>query len=843
MTLNWTYKLTDKQAYEFDLAPADFSVFIAPNQSFGVANRPVEWYTAEDGKTQILKWSNGDRGTAFNVTVHESTYDGSYNTMTDLRRMLREAIEAEEDPRNNRPVWLMVQHANATNATYHRVKFATVDESEALITQVQDGGGSPVYQARVSLTLYPTGTTERPLLVSTLLANGDFSRWADEDTAYEWDVVSAGTIARASDKTLVGQYSAFVTSVSSADGIETSLVNVPQGHLSIGQVWLHIPDSSTWRVQLLSQPTGEIASVTSITAANLATKAVMTTVKRGVTWGLIQVAQTASVNTDSQVRLRILSDTGTCYVDGALIKGVDTYNVQPNPNIATADNPGPWPDGWAVSGWLEDGDADNHCVAGLDGTNRFWGTYGAVVVFDSMTSAAGYIRSVPLLPDVFNTAFAYRVWVRFETDGATSLLVTLRDGAGNILQSKTITEETIASMGFLSATGADTETWYQVVLTGTNTAAPGYYVQFEPTATGSGTDMQFYFDQAFGFIAGYEDEAAYAQIFAPDLYGGSAGFFGTYVENSPNLNWVRLFNAPGDQPALLKLWTYPTTISLASPPDPAQLWISKYEERLYPEIDQDVEGEAWFESTAANGAWTIPHSFGAGASGEETARFVSSNPNATGSIYYDIRPSQHTWLTGDAVRWASVERRVKVRAKISTAAGATLQFKLSTNGGQTIQSWQAAEELFTANDTWEELDLGPVFFPYLHREAWDYFYAQLRLEIHVYIPDAGDLGVTLHIDYVRFPPATHGGYGLVYFPMFGNPDNWLSLPYDEMIIRPNEGSAAWLVGSGVWQIPPGNIASKLSFSLMDGNNKHTLTDFCALYAAIWPQTTGLLGTV
>ena len=83
-----TFLLTDKrQDSEFDLNPGtEVQQLLLESMSFPERDVPAAWYTAEDGRTKLLRYANGARGAYFEVIINEATQAETDNTLTKLRR-------------------------------------------------------------------------------------------------------------------------------------------------------------------------------------------------------------------------------------------------------------------------------------------------------------------------------------------------------------------------------------------------------------------------------------------------------------------------------------------------------------------------------------------------------------------------------------------------------------------------------------------------------------------------------------------------------------------------------------------------------------------------------------
>lgn len=255
--MTMTFSLTDLRGNnEFDLLSGDAKALLTGVQLFTKDDRAL-WHVGSSGQSQLLDLMHGDRGAAFQVTLG-GTVNEAYNKLAILERWINQANRAEFEDGRTWPVYLAVKMSTATNTTYNRIKYATLDTSGAVIHPVTNwtNNAIPVYGATLVLSLHP-GTTSEPVQLQNALVNGALQRWNDDKTApLGWDEYTSATLTPVADRVLIGERACKVTVTATGRGIQSDLATVPAYHLAVGHMWISLDDGSgTWKLELVS--TGE----------------------------------------------------------------------------------------------------------------------------------------------------------------------------------------------------------------------------------------------------------------------------------------------------------------------------------------------------------------------------------------------------------------------------------------------------------------------------------------------------------------------------------------------------------------------------------------------------------
>lgn len=839
-----TFQITDLRPNSyFDLNEAatdGVTLSLEGIQLFSRDKQPI-FHVGSDGRQQMIACHEGARGASFMLNLG-GTRNEAFNRLHRLNRWLERAIEAELNPDNSWPIYLKIKLDGSTNATIHRIQFGMTDPSGAVFTPFSAGDGSAtkvwLWAVGVSLVLYPTGTLEDPYYMNNMLRNGAFDRWnAAGNEPYGWSTTAGGgTLAKAIYRNLIGRYSCRVTATAITEGLRSDLAAVPAYHLAVASVWV-IVESGTWKLQLIDSGGTERAVLDDITAASLAagTDVQDTAVDRaGNTWYQLRIAQVGADIATARtmyVAWNLQVDPGgslVSWVDGFQLHTVEAENRFPDPHIQSF-NDNTWGDFFRRGGNLGLMTVMQTTSANFDADGEFATTAGSLsVTFDTVTTADVSIRTVLMAPTRQDDTWTVKFWTRFVSDGNTSVKATLFDGADNVIQSKTWDDG--FSGATASATGGDGVGWRLYVLTGTNSEAPGVYVQWEPTATGSGTSLQFYIDELFVYSG---TGPVFNGAFISDWTMLNRNDYDDSNEN--RFNYFHMFNLPGDAPCRIKLNGYIVGADAAR-----QLWIATAHEQRYPYIEHSYEAEEsagyWLSNTTAR--WT--DTADAAVSGGNHNRFVSTSDTptlTTGRDYIKMSIPDATRLEENH-RWGARPLRVFVRARTNHIASANINFELATQN-ETVTRANAYRQ-FTAADVWEWIDLGPLLLHYNDDGLRTLHNVSGVLRIYV----EADNTKTVDIDKVEFLPVPDGGYGRWRFYEFGTFGQYLLDGVNEQMTYLVDGTDIPTPYSGVYSFLPGHISHVVIVGTANSANVHTLgdkLDFTSV--AIYPQTTHLLGTI
>lgn len=840
-----TFTLTDLRSNnEFDMRPdpssdPEIMLSLESLQMFSRDKQPV-WHVGADGRQRLIQCHEGARGVSFTL-IFRGSRDTAYNNLMRLNRWLELAIESELNPQNSYPIYLKVKLEGATNATIHRVQFGVTDPSSTILNPVTIASGvdAPLWEVGVALVLYPFGRSQLPYYLNNALHNGAFDRWnAAETEPYGWQATATGgTLAKATFKKLVGRFSCRVTTAANNEGLRADAVPVPAYHLAIASAWVII-GSGTWKLQIF-RGTGagtEMIALEDLTAAVLAANTggvVQDTAvdEAGNTWYQIRVAQVTLHETQTMF-VRWAQDgagTGQSWIDAVQLRTVEAENRFQDPHFVHFDR-NTWGDFMIRGGNAGFMTVAKTTTANFDSDGEFVTTASSLdVTFDTVTSSNVSIRTRVLNDSRQGDAWVCRFWMRFVSDGATTLRVQLRDGADNVLDTVDITEETIGDVDVLSDTGGDAATWYLIQLDGTNSSAPGVHAIWYPTATGSGTSMRFYLDELYIYSG---TGPTFHGAFISDWRLENRNDFSDSAEEQ--YNYMHMFNLPGDGPCAIKLRGH-----VISGVDVArQLWIAAAPETRYPYIQHSYEAETTGGFTPNTDArWT--DTADAAASGGNYNRFLSTSDSdtlGTGRDYIYMSIPDATILE-EIHRWSGRPLRVFARARAEHSSG-EMYFELATQNATVTRANR--RQSFTAVNTWEWIDLGPLHLYYTEDGVRTTHNVSAVFRIYATAND------TYHVDIdkVEFLPVPDGGYGRWRFYEFGTFGQYLLDGLNQEMTYVLDGTEIHTPYSGIYEFMPGHVAHMVIFGTAKATGEHSLTDIIDFTGVeIFPQTTHLLGTI
>ena len=822
------FKFADERGNEFDLhgGATTIRLLLDGMQAFTRENRQM-WHVGQDGTSQLLDVMHGDRGASFDVWLG-GTRDAAYNRLTLLERWLSQAIEAEFGDGRTWPVYLVVQTESATNETWIRVKYGEVDTSTGLIHPVNHLSSTtvPVYGATVILTLAP-GTTSEPVQLQNALVNGALQRWNDDKTApLGWDEYTSATLTPVADRVLIGERACKVTVTATGRGIQSDLATVPAYHLAVGHMWISLDNGSgTWKLELVSTGGTVVASQTGITYAWAVANAEQTNVDRsGNSWYLVKLEQAIgdiTVETSMRLRLSETTNIGTdsVYVNAGLIKTVEAISLPPSPDDVKT----------TVGAGFDDLTLDtDHTTIATDAVNIFEGESSFNITFDTTAGTSGRYQTVTFDRKQQSQLYTAKTWVRFADDGGDSEIVTfeLLDSAENVLDSIAFDKQggatDLGAVATVAATGADTETWYLLTLSGTNTLAPGVFARFRASNTGT-SDVQFYASATYLYRGA---GPVFDNAFISDriVYNRA-----DYDESNQNrFNHVLLYNLPGDRETLID-WEL-----TASPSGTGRLFsMWAYPSQRYAYVTQHKECEN-ASSTAGSRAdfrpntsarWAM-NTVDATASGGHTAVFTADTATTlTDYIKAEIAPS-------DLAAWSSSPRAVWVRGKTSDTTS-TVWLSLATNGAQTVQTYDAVT--FTTANTYEWVFLGIMNLAYFPAAS------SLNADVVIRLNATAANTKTVTFDAVSFMPAIDNHHAIIRFPSMSAGEVFAVRGSQRAIIR--KQTELLPIGGPPWALAPGNITHYVYFAQASSANAHVLSDNIRIRVNIWPQTANLLGTI
>ena len=183
---------------------------------------------------------------------------------------------------------------------------------------------------------------------------------------------------------------------------------------------------------------------------------------------------------------------------------------------------------------------------------------------------------------------------------------------------------------------------------------------------------------------------------------------------------------------------------------------------------------------------------------------------------------------------------VRARTDAATPSDSSVWFELATDDGNTTQANTAVA--FTATDDWEWLDLGPLNLHYNLNAVGTAQTIAAGETLRIWA--SAKTGEDIDIDVVYYLPVPAGGYGRWRFPGMQALSYFLVDGATETVARYVEGKDIYTPYDGVWEFTPGHVAHRVIMGVANGSNKHVITDEIKVRGlAIFPQTTGLLGTI
>lgn len=812
-----TFRLTDKrQGSEFLLDSLTGGAYTMSGglQLFSRDQRAL-WHTGIDGVSRLLRLVHGDYGAAFQVSLGGSWTD-AHKRLAILERWLNQANEAAFNTGRTWPVYLGVQVDGMVSESYHRIVYATMDTQASLVNPVtlRASNNMPVYGATIVLSLAP-GTRQYPIEVGTALSNGATEEWTDDGMLpLHWLKAGSPTFERNYDRVLIGDSSVKITATTAGDGITTVYTEVPVNHLGIGTAWISMDSgSSVWGLRIYVAGEGAVAEQTGITYTWLQTNALDThTDANGNRWYLVSCTQAPEdlvLTTLMRLDFYLITSGGSnvVYFNGGVLKTVKTVTMPPSPdNVKGVDSAG-----------FDTVGLGAYTTVASDETNKFEGIAGYDVTFNTTTSSAGYFNTRLFMEEAAGETFVAQFWARMVSDGGATAIVEMVDGAGNVLASQEFDNgggaTDLSAVASASYQGVDEQTWYAIRMTGTNSLAPGVGLSFRPTNTGSGDDFQFYLGSTYLYRA---DDMVADTVFISERYLWNRDDPSTSAPNRAGS--VLIFNLPGDRNALLDWEIEPYNYSGATSKI-VRMW--SYPARRRKGAPRILEAEGL---TTHGSLWTGPSD--ASASGGYVARLTATGSPSTDYIYYRIPPEK-------LADWSSAPYQIYVRAKTSQASGASVWMAVSTNGGQTV-------------DTFDPVTFGSTSYEWLYLGTVNLRYSEGRMSSGRGLP-AVDLRIyashttpqTISIDYVAPRPAIEDRHAAWRFPEFAAYDRFVVMGSDQTVIR----RMAYIpgIGSPPWSLEPGPVAHRVMLTQTTTSEVHVLADYVNFRLTVWPQTSNLSG--
>jgi len=188
-------------------------------------------------------------------------------------------------------------------------------------------------------------------------------------------------------------------------------------------------------------------------------------------------------------------------------------------------------------------------------------------------------------------------------------------------------------------------------------------------------------------------------------------------------------------------------------------------------------------------------------------------------------------------RWGGRPLRVFARARTEHVASGELYFELATQNATVTRANR--RQGFTAADTWEWIDLGPLHLYYTDDGVRTTHNVSAVLRVYATAND------TYHVDIdkIEFLPVPDGGYGRWRFYEFGSFSSFLLDGLNQEMTYLLDGTEIHTPYSGVYEFMPGHVSHVLIMGDARNTGQHVLTDVMYLLAEIYPQTTHLLGTI
>lgn len=812
-----------------------YKILNTPTPSLGDSAYRELWHEADRGEPRLVYLEDGDRIFAGEMTVEPDTagdIDDVFNKIHTLKRWIHgasgQAIRAERrEP--VRDIYLKIQWDGATNATIHRIKTAAVPNMNAVLNSVAIQN-TLAHRLQIELRLAPYGRAQYPLYVhNALAASPHFLHDSNSDgLADGWNLINGGeTPTPALAKQLIGGRAQGVSTTAAGHGIESDAVTVPDNSLLIGSAWLII-NSGTVGLYIREAGGTEISSVTGLTSANLASNAEQTLVDRhGNSWYLVKVEQVlAELTTENSVKLSIESEGGAANydVDGAQLMTIWAVNFHDYPGMDVENEiNGDWVRGWTSSNKLDWGTALSNTDFFVNDTlNTSWRFFQLSFSPSNTNELESRIwavrRGTPLRASAWVKMLNYNA-----PDEEVDVELELLDGAGGVIDSVTITESD-QSAAAASATGDDADTWYQLVVSGTNSDARDAQLKFTLTPDSSGTpagdtplvaidEVYIYETERFGFDNWM-------------IYGERVYNRNDYDNTNPErVNTIDFFNIPGDAPALLTMRLYMDDVATGNG---QRMWFSKMADGKYPIIEHSYEAED-FDTTGGGGTWTPTAGSVSGGNYAHYAGDSGDSGHLTMEVVDNFNPFSR-YVRG----FFSVPRRIYARCRTSDITASEIHAEIDTG----VHTFVNATKTLTANSTWEWIDLGPL--DVLLSDSGSKTFVPISIEFHVDITSGSSIG--FDVDKVEFLPTGNDGHMLVEIPTIVQGEYYLADGFNGDFVQGTVGVRLPREGA-CWTIEPGNVMTRIVVGWTDKSNAHVHSNDIRVRAFVYPRTTGLLGTI
>ncbi len=278
------------------------------------------------GENRVVRTEDKDRQAILRLRVPGASWDAVFNSISEIRRWLREAARAEVDDDTD-PVYLQLKRgttgSTATNATNHRIRFGWIEGDSSVFTPWGEKAEQAI-EIFVNLHLTPFGDMATDSVLDNVLASSshfvednDAAGWADG-----WNERGAGTVTSIDTTAfLMGGKSQKVVA-NATEGIYSDTVTNVADTEAAGYIWAYVVDGN-WVLSLYDViAPGNLDTATMTADGALADSGFTRVDAAGNTWYRYTVSE-AAIPGNNNVRLEIEQGTVgeyTAYFDCAYLE-------------------------------------------------------------------------------------------------------------------------------------------------------------------------------------------------------------------------------------------------------------------------------------------------------------------------------------------------------------------------------------------------------------------------------------------------------------------------------------------------------------------------------------------
>lgn len=286
------------------------------------------WHESEDAAPRLVSLRDTNRAGYFELNVENKngTYkdDDVLNALTVLRRWVDGAAQQAaraEIVGDVVPIYLKVQRADGSVATYHRVIYGYVNDESAHY-DAPSTLNNIAFGVVLYLVLAPYGQALNAISLNNYVRNPNFDfESATSGLASYWSKNGSPTVTLDTGIKLFGTQSSKIVATSADEGILCNTVTNASDTAAVCYAWLYVT-SGTAIVRLYDvDGTSTVASATIDATDSGGNSDMSRTDSGGRTWYRVPVSY-GSLTAGNDVSLRIYSSGGaaTFYVNGAYLE-------------------------------------------------------------------------------------------------------------------------------------------------------------------------------------------------------------------------------------------------------------------------------------------------------------------------------------------------------------------------------------------------------------------------------------------------------------------------------------------------------------------------------------------